>query len=328
MFDLLRVLVLSTLGFLKLSVLWAQVDQGEVLQMADPSIFYHEGTYYLYGTGRADEGFQVYTSKDAKHWSGPAGKLKEGFCLHEEDVFGDHGFWAPQVFWESGKFYMAYTANEHIALAESDSPLGPFRQTVKQAIEGDGKMIDPFFYRDQNGKAYLYFVKVADGGNRIYAAEMKEDLSGIKVESSQLCIEATEPWENAEQANWTVTEGPSVLFHDGHYYLIYSANDFRSKHYAVGVAISKHPLGPWKKMDAQPALSQELLGVPGTGHGDFFSVDEDLFYVFHTHQSTERVGPRKTALIIAKFNDSANGLDVLDFLPKSWNYLYGEGFAK
>ncbi|UCS94023.1 glycoside hydrolase family 43 protein [Echinicola marina] len=320
----LRILILGVLGFLKLSSLWAQEDQTEVLKMADPSIFYHEGRYYLYGTGRADEGFQVYTSKDAKHWSGPAGKLEEGFCLHEKDVFGDRGFWAPQVFGENGKFYMAYTANEHIALAESDSPLGPFRQTVKQAIEGGGKMIDPFFYRDQNGKAYLYFVKVADGGNRIYVAEMKEDLSGIKTESSQLCIEASEAWENAEQANWTVTEGPSVLFHQGYYYLIYSANDFRSKHYAVGVAVSEHPLGPWEKMDGQPALSQELLGVPGTGHGDFFSVKDDLYYVFHTHQSGERVGPRKTALIKVQFNDSAAGLATLDFLPKSWKYLFGE----
>ncbi|WP_186754031.1 glycoside hydrolase family 43 protein [Echinicola salinicaeni] len=318
----LRKLILGALFYLKLSVLLAQGENGKILQMADPSIFYHESTYYLYGTGRADEGFQVYTSKDAKTWSGPAGKLEEGFCLHEEDVYGDRGFWAPQVFFEKGKFYMAYTANEHIALAESDSPLGPFRQTAKQAIEGNGKMIDPFFYRDKKGKAYLYFVKVANGGNRIYVAEMKKDLSGIKTETVKLCIEATEPWENRENANWIVTEGPSVLFHNGHYYLIYSANDFRSKDYAVGVAVSKQPLGPWKKMGRQPALSQGLLGVAGTGHGDFFSVGDDWYYVFHTHHSADRVGPRKTALIKARFNASDLGPADLIFLPNNWDYLY------
>ncbi|WP_215224655.1 glycoside hydrolase family 43 protein [Echinicola shivajiensis] len=321
-YNILGKLVLGVLFFLKLSELYAQEENGEVLQMADPTIFYHEGIYYLYGTGRADEGFQVYTSNDAKTWSSPAGKLKEGFCLHEEDVFGDRGFWAPQVFFEKGKFYMAYTANEHIALAESDNPLGPFRQTVKQAIEGDGKMIDPFFYRDQKGKAYLYFVKVANGGNRIYMAEMKEDLSGIKRETVKLCIEATEPWENMENANWTVTEGPSVLFHNGYYYLIYSANDFRSKHYAVGVSVSENPTGPWKKMDNQPMLSQDLLGVPGTGHGDYFSVGDELYYVFHTHNSADRVGPRKTALIKQDFIGQDGGVAMLKCLQKSWRYLY------
>ncbi|GAB3647042.1 glycoside hydrolase family 43 protein [Echinicola sediminis] len=293
------------------------------LQMADPTIFYHEGIYYLYGTGRANEGFQVYTSKDTKEWSGPSGKLNEGFCLRKEDVYGDQGFWAPQVFFENGKFYMAYTANEHIALAESDSPLGPFQQTVQEPIEGDGKMIDPFFYRAPDGKAYLYFVKVANGGNRIYVAEMKEDLSGTITETERLCVEATMPWENFEKADWTVTEGPTVLYRNGHYYMVYSANDFRSKHYAVGVSVSKNPMGPWKKMDDQPLLHQALLGVPGTGHGDFFSIGDDLYYVFHTHYSEDKVGPRKTALIKTNFEDKKGGKAVLHCLPKSWRYLYG-----
>lgn len=72
-------------------------DSGEVIHLADPTIFFHKGTYYLYGTGAVNKGFLVYTSRDRKVWEGPKG-VKDGFALREEDAFGDRGFWAPQVF--------------------------------------------------------------------------------------------------------------------------------------------------------------------------------------------------------------------------------------
>jgi xylan 1,4-beta-xylosidase len=124
------------------------------LNLADPTIFQYQGTYYLYGTS-SDKGFLVYQSKDLKTWTGPAGK-SNGFALAKGDAFGDKGFWAPQVFRYKAKFYMAYTANEQIAIAESDSPLGPFTQDSPKAITATGKQIDPFVFFDTNGKPYIY----------------------------------------------------------------------------------------------------------------------------------------------------------------------------
>ena len=39
--------------------------------VADPSIFYHDGTYYLVGTDSHNHNnhFTIYTSKDFKTWS-------------------------------------------------------------------------------------------------------------------------------------------------------------------------------------------------------------------------------------------------------------------
>src|SRR5690606_28187858 len=103
---------------LALATQFASARQTEPgIHLADPTILLHEGIYYLYGTveGNADQGFLVYASKDMKNWEGPVG-AREGFALHKDDVFGDKGFWAPQVFTHRQKFYMAYTANENIAI--------------------------------------------------------------------------------------------------------------------------------------------------------------------------------------------------------------------
>ena len=265
--------------------------------LADPTIFEYKGTYYLYGTkGNSaikGEGFLVYTSTDLKTWSKPAGAT-DGFAFKKGDGYGDKGFWAPQIFEQRGRFYMAYTANEEIAIATADSPLGPFKNDGK-AIASDVRQIDPFIFFD-NGKAYMYHVRL-DKGNRIFVAEMEDDLMAMKPATLKECITATLPWEDTEKVAWTVTEGPTVIKKDNLYYLIYSANDFRNKDYAVGYATAATPYGPWKK-SYTPFISSQLLKFPGTGHGDiFYDKKGNMYYVFHTHFSETEVSPRKTAMI-------------------------------
>lgn len=291
------------------------------LTIADPTIFYHEGTYYLYGTSAAGKGFLVYTSKDLKKWHGPKG-VQNGFALMEGNTYGTGGFWAPQVFYYQGMFYMAYTANEHIAIAKSKSPLGPFIQEKKiHPIGAPVKQIDPYVYIDDDGTKYLYHVRLTNG-NKIFVAKLTDDFSSIKPETLQLCIKATEPWENTTQASWPVTEGPSILKHDGLYYLIYSANDYRNPDYAVGYATSKTPYGPWKKYEGNPVISKEIVGKNGTGHGDYFRDEQgNLHYIFHTHNSYKQVHPRKTAMVKIQFKNTQSGIDKLIIVEESFHYL-------
>lgn len=271
----------------------------DTIFMADPTIFYDKGMYYLYGTGGRD-GFLVYTSKDLKNWQGPAG-ARDGYALMKGDAYGTSGFWAPQVFKTGSGFFMAYTANEHIAIAKSKSPLGPFVQTKFKAISGAERQIDPFIFIDNDGKKYLYHVRV-ENGNRLFVAEMEDDLSDIKPETLKECLSATEPWENTAHAGWPVAEGPTVMKHNNLYYLFYSANDFRNPDYAVGYATATSPTGPWKKSNANPLISRHLTGKNGTGHGDFVKDPKGgLWYVFHTHFSDSTVSPRRTAIIKGGF---------------------------
>ena len=211
---------------------------------------------------------------------------------------------------------MAYTANEQIAIAESSSPLGPFKQKVKQPLVVTGKQIDPYVFIDDLGKVYLYHVRL-ENGNRIFVAELTEDLSEIKSGTLKACISADEPWENKAGAEWPVVEGPSVLKENGLYYLVYSANDFRNINYAVGYAVSKDPLGPWEKCTDNPVLSKEAINQHGPGHGDLFYEEKgNLRYVFHTHQSDTSVNPRKTALIDARIEEGR-----LMFDNKTFHFL-------
>jgi xylan 1,4-beta-xylosidase len=286
-------------------VLWLTeiaYSQKKEINLADPTIFYHQGNYYLYGTvdGNSNDGFKVYSSTDLKTWKRPTG-VNNGYALRKGEVFGNAKFWAPQVFYHNDRFYMAYVADEAIAIAVSDSPIGPFKQERKTSLAASVKQIDPFVFFDDDGKKYLYHVRL-DKGNRIFVAELTDDLAQIKPETLKECVSAVETWENTNNASWPVAEGPTVFKHKNQYYLLYTANDFRNPDYAVGFAVSDSPLGPWKKSIHNPILNKSAVGVNGTGHGDFLrDTENNLFYVFHTHQSNEQVAPRKTALIRLNF---------------------------
>lgn len=286
------------------------------IYLADPTIFYDNGTYYLYGTGGDSEyGFSVYTSDDLKNWSGPKG-VSFGYALKKGDAYGSGGFWAPQVFRYKDKYYMAYTADEFIAIASADSPLGPFRQDKIAKLPAETKQIDPYIFFDDDGKIYMYHVRLTNG-NRLFVAELNEDLTAIKEGTLKECISAEKGWENTQNVDWPVAEGPTIIKLDGKYYFFYSANDFRNIDYAVGYAVADSPYGPWVKSSKNPIMSRKSLKYNGTGHGDLFlDADKSLRYVFHAHNSNQEVSPRKTAIITMK--ESANGDGVtFEFLPET-----------
>lgn len=276
---------------------------GSIL-LADPTIFNDEGTYYLYGTGgsrqHSGEGFEVYKSNDLQHWTGPCG-ADEGFCLKKSDAtWGTTGFWAPQVFKRDDKYHFVYTANEQIAIATADTPVGPFTQEEPVCIPADMRMIDPFVFFEGK-KAYMYHVRLQDG-NRIFVSEMNKDLLSLNEKTTRECLHAESGWEDTDNAQWTVSEGPTVVKIDKTYYLFYSCNDFRNRDYAVGYATAKSPLGPWTK-HGEPIIVRGVIGENGTGHGDLFmNAQGEWQYVFHTHFSPSQVSPRRTAVVTLDFD--------------------------
>lgn len=292
-------------------VAYSQPSVSDEIYLADPAVLRVGKTYYLYGTveENADQGFKVYVSSDQKRWE------DKGFAMKKFQSYGEKGFWAPQVLRYQDKFFMAYVANERIAIAASESPLGPFRQDVLQPVETGVKQIDPFIFVDDDGKVYLYHVRLQNG-NRLFVGEMKKDLSGMIAETVKECLNASEDWENTTKSGWPVAEGPTVLKHKGLYYLFYTANDFRNPDYAVGYATSKSPFGPWTKYSGNPIISRKDLGINGTGHGDFYQdVKGNLNYVMHTHYSNTAVRKRKTATLTVNFRKGGKDADrvVPDF---------------
>ncbi len=217
--------------------------------LADPAVVFHEGLYYLYATGAVDgdNGYRVYTSSDMVDWRrGPV-------------VFrpGQPHVWAPDV-WrdpDSGRFYLYYTANKTIGVAEAAGPEGPFvgeRKLVDSAI-------DAHLFRDDDGRLYLYYVLLP--GFRITVRPMSSptELAG----SPKVVLQPESEWETRAGR---VTEGPWIIKHDGRYHLLYSGSGASTPDYAVGYATSDSPLGPFSRAPHNPILHRSE-GLFGPGHG-------------------------------------------------------------
>lgn len=294
------------------------VAQQADIYLADPTIYSEKGIYYLYGTaGGPGQGFPVYTSVDLQHWTNISTKPAKNALLKDNHTFGTKGFWAPQVLKSNGSYYMAYTADENIAIARSASPLGPFAQATVGPIDDKAKKIDPFLFFDDNAKVYLYHVRFTKG-NVIWVAEMKPDLSAIMDSTLKPCIHSEEPWEHTRPDLYgPVAEGPTVVKHKGTYYLFYSSNHYLLPDYAVGYATAPTPMGPWIKYAGNPIISRKIVGENGSGHGDLFTAQKGkLFYVFHTHKNDSTVHDRKTRIVPVRFVKDRSGIDRVVVNPK------------
>jgi len=285
--------------------------QNPVCSGADPFVLLANGQYYHYATNDP-EGYRVQCSADLIHWEDC------GYCLHKNDVKGTKWFWAPEVLALNGKYYMVYTADEHLGLAVADAPTGPFVQR-KKAWLSEKNAIDGHFYVDADGAVYLYYVRF-DGGNVIYGVKLSDTQEAFAQlatdgelridESAEVkLIEAKEEWEIHMGL---VTEGPFVLHHNGKYYLTYSANDYQSPRYAIGYAVSEAPLGPYRKYPGNPIL-QRNESITGVGHHSFTTSRDKsrLICVYHCHNSLTKIHPRLTCIDPAEFISGEENEDIL-----------------
>lgn len=281
---------------------------------ADPFVFKDtDGTYYLYATSGGTYGYRVYTSTNLVEWEA------HGYCLRRDDVFTDddiktdagkkiYNFWAPEVIKEGDTYYMIYTAQEHIGIATSDSPLGPFKNKATSYILPNAKNIDGHFFKDEDGKLYLYFVSVgaysANGdsvlnGNNIWGGPFDLETQSFAKGYPRLFV----PYDTKSTYiskgyifdGDPVAEGPEILKHNGKYYLTYSASGYTDPKYAVHYAVSDSPTGPFVKYDKNPIFitddknrsDTDKPHLYGTAHHSFTTSPDgsELIIVYHAHRS-------------------------------------------
>ena len=258
------------------------------LTLADPHIMLYDSVYYAYGTSNAN-GIEVYYSKNLYDWT-----KHNRLALNKKDVFGEHSFWAPEVYYipEKRKFYMCYTAEQKICLAESISPLGPFTQSNQQPLLDFPAIDNTLFICD--GKYYMYF-STADNPMEIYVVEIDSISLNPLIPTLTKCCTPEQKWETYLTR---INEGPFVIRKSNNYYMFYSANGYESQNYAIGCAIADNPLGPWRKIEENPILEFPKYGdkiLLGVGHGSAFKDNEATWkFVFHAHHSDSNVEPRQT----------------------------------
>lgn len=291
-----------------------KMEKSNEIYFADPTIFYENGKFYLTGTRNIEPlGFTLLESDDLVSWT-LSSATPDGMIVKKgESIYGDQGFWAPQIMKENDIYYLTYTANEQIAIASSKSIDKLFTQEKTGVIDSSEKNIDSFIFKDEDGKYYLYHVRLNDG-NYIWVAEFDFEKGEIKPETLTKCFGLSQSWEaTPAYESVPIMEGPTVIKKDGIYYLFYSANHFESIDYAVGYATAKSPFGPWEKYPGNPIIHRTIVKENGSGHGDlFFDKNNNPYYVYHVHNSDSSVVPRKTRIIPLVFerNSTTGFCDV------------------
>jgi len=254
--------------------------------LADPAVIRHDGTYYLYATGEVDgdNGYRVYTSADLVNW-------KRGPVVFRPD---QRHIWAPDVWRDpvSGRFYLYYTANMTVGVADAEGPLGPF--TVRKKLFDNA--IDAHLFRDDDGRLYLYFVQLP--GFRITVQPMASptELSG----EPKAVLQPQSDWETR---NGHVTEGPWLIKHKGRYYLLYSGSGADTPDYAVGYATSTSPLGPYTRAEHNPILHRSD-GLFGPGHGSAIrDGGGQWWFVYHQKRTARREWDRFICIDPLRFDE-------------------------
>jgi len=276
---------------------------------ADPDVLLYDGVYYMYGT--MGPGYKVYSSTDLVNWE------YRGQCM-ENNFWGwenNGAYWAPDVEYYNGKFYMVCSINQHLGIAVADSPLGPFIADETYLFPST---IDGHLFIDDDGQAYLYYVSNRPGVEYgIYGA--KFDLETLQVDlSTEVCvINDTEKWETYDDENMAhksqVCEGPYMLKHNGLYYITYSGSDYKSIYYAVGYGVSESPLGPFEKYEGNP-IHIGNSAVHGTAHHTFTTSPDgsQLYIVYHQHKNLNEVELRKISVDKARFSPTESGSDRIE----------------
>ncbi|OGX85898.1 glycoside hydrolase family 43 protein [Hymenobacter glacialis] len=263
-------------------------------QFPDPFVLRHQGTYYAFGTtgqGRAADGriFTLLTSNNLVDWT-PAG----GALMPPEDA-DEADFWAPEVVYHEGTFYMYYsmgggaladTVGHRLHVATSRTPEGPYTQVALLDVPGSKFCIDAHPYQDTDGRWYLLYARDftdTDNGYRPGTGLAIDRLLGMTrlAGESRTVMRARHDWTVFEKnrtmplygnqtfAEWHTLEGPFVRQHAGRYYCFYSGANFLTPRYGVDYCVADAVTGPYSDAGAEkgPRVLAAVAGhVRGPGH--------------------------------------------------------------
>ena len=284
-----------------------------------------DGHYYMYGTGGVEDGVACYSSDDLVHWHHEGqvyrGNTPESWAVANfwaPEVYERNGkfylFFSAD--WKENPEHEL--ENFRIGVAVADRPTGPFRELTDGPLFDPGyPVIDGNVFTDEDGRSYLFFSRccykhpveseVADWAKEkgmfdeieeswVYGVEIKPDFTGILGEPVLVLRppvrmdDRQAEWESRSvtsgEVNRRWTEGSFTLKKGNTYYIMYSANFFGGKNYAVGYATADSPLGPYVKAANNPVLEKNVGKggiVTGTGHNSVtWSRDgKRMFCVYH-----------------------------------------------
>lgn len=251
----------------------------------DPSVTKSGSSYWATATtSNWAPLFPLLESKDLIQW-----ELK-GHVFQELPQWADYYFWAPEISFENGKYYVYYSAHKRggnlcIAVASADNPEGPYTDHGPLMCQEAGS-IDAWPMRDKNGKLYLIWKE--DGNSvklptPIWAMEMDESRKKLIGEKKEL-------FRNDAKWEGNLVEGVSMIRHGDYFYAFYAGAGCcgRACSYGIGVARAKDLLGPWEKYDGNPLIATtEEWKCPG--HGTPVVKDDKFYFLYHAYDKESNV---------------------------------------
>ncbi len=313
-----------------------------------------DGKYYMYGTDETGKikGFGVYCSDNLIDWE-YKGQVYEGNTpgswtlknFWAPEVYERNGKF--YMFFSAD--WKVNPTNEkenfRIGVAVSDKPTGPFKEISDKPLFDPGyPTIDGNILQFKN-KTYLYYSRccyknpveseVAAWARKVnlfkeieeswvYGVEIAPDFKSVigepvlLLQPPKTMADKQAEWESRSvtggEVNRRWTEGSFAFVHKNMIYMMYSANYFGGKNYAVGYATSANPLGPFKKAENNPVLQKNTENggiVTGTGHNCVtWSKDKKRMYCVY-HGRTTKTGNKRVVFVDEMIIDK-NGLLVVD----------------
>ncbi len=269
----------------------------------DPHVMADGGAFYMVCTSHVLPAFPIRVSRDLVTWRNTAASVFTR--ANRPDWAIDH-FWAPELHRVGESYVCYYTARSRgsgrlcIGAAHARTPFGPYRDLGYPLIDAGVTVLDPTFFRDDDGRQYLYWKEDAAPGNPggpICVRELTPDGLGF----------LGDRWEIARNdADWEgpLIEGPSVVKRGGAYYLFYSGGSYDTPWYAIGVARSLSPTGGFAKRGDPILRSNDRWRGPG--HNSIVRHGERDYIVFHAWEG-ERFRNMRPGLI-----------DSLDWNADGW----------
>jgi arabinan endo-1,5-alpha-L-arabinosidase len=217
----------------------------------DPSIVRApDGTYYVYTTQSQYArwvNMPVLRSRDLVHWRFAGDAFRRPPAWVRAGPTGE--VWAPHITRWSGRYRLYYAAKDRrtggmsIGVAWSLRPLGPFHDLGHPLVKDS---IDPFVLRLPGRAPILYH----GSGDVLYAQQLRADGLATAGPAHPIYHSSHTPYQ-------TLIEGAWVVVHGGSYYLMFSGDDCCSAraHYAVSVARSRSPYGPFTPDPHNPILA-------------------------------------------------------------------------
>lgn len=229
----------------------------------DPSVIRaSDNRYYAYTTqayfGPQFVNAPILRSPDLVTWE----LAGDAFPELPDWAIGD--MWAPHMqAWGDGTYRLYFSARTNtgdmaIGVATAATPTGPFTDSGGPIITAPGfAAIDPFVLEVETGSTrYLYW---GSAGEPIRAQSLSADGLSLDGEPTDVLRPTGTDYEGLIEGAW-------VTPHAGQFYLIYSGDACcgADAHYALMVARSESPLGPFERSPNNPILtSNSAFRAPG-----------------------------------------------------------------